>query len=294
MIELAPVCVFVYNRPEQTKKTLAALQKNYLAEDTRLIVFCDGPKEGESELEILKVRNLIKSIGGFKSVEIYKSYSNLGLAQSIINGVSKILSKSKKVIVLEDDLITSKNFLHFMNQALNYYEEQKQIFSISGYTMELKSLANLEKDCYFGVRGSSWGWATWHDRWENVDWEVKDYNQFKFNIKKQIQFSKGGSDMPFMLMKQMKKKIDSWAIRWCYHQFKYGFLTVFPAKSKIENIGFGEHATNTKKAKRFRTSLDIGNQTKFDFQKEIIRSKKIEKEFRSMFSFYNRLKNKLS
>jgi hypothetical protein len=293
-MDLAPVCLFTYNRLEQTKKTLAALQRNPLAKETHLIIFSDGPKKSEPNTEIVKVRNYLKSVTGFKLIEINESSYNRGLADSIIRGVSEILLVSNKVIVMEDDLITSKNFLHFMNQALNFYKEQRKICSVSGYTMQLRSLVNSEKDYYFGVRASSWGWATWQDRWESIDWEVEDYKRFKYNILQQIKFSKGGSDMPFMLRNQMKNNIDSWAIRWCYHQFKKNMLTVFPTKSKIENIGFGEHATHTKNPNRFKTSLDTGEQTRFEFHAEIVRSKIIEKEFRKMFSFYNRLRDKLS
>ena len=293
MANLATVCLFTYNRLDKTKKTINALQKNYLSKDTHLVVFSDGPKNIQSKEEIEKVRCFLKNIDGFKSVKIHESPTNQGLAQSIIKGVTKVISLDQKVIVLEDDLISSQNFLNFMNQALDFYCLEKKFFSISGYTMDLKSLNNHAPDYYFGRRGSSWGWATWNDRWENIDWDVKDYKKYKWNLKKILQFSKGGSDMPFMLRKQMKNRIDSWAIRWCYHQFKYDLLTVFPSKSKILNIGFGKKATHTKKLTRFETNLDNGIQKSFTFEKKIVQNTKLEKEFRGKFSFFKRLKDKL-
>tara|TARA_R110001632_G_scaffold101693_1_gene209581 strand:- start:8164 stop:9051 length:888 start_codon:yes stop_codon:yes gene_type:complete len=295
MKELAPICLFTYNRFEETKQTIKALQRNFLAKESHLMIFSDGAKKDNSlSLEkIQKIRDYLKTIDGFKSVKIYESDSNQGLAVSIIKGVSLIIKQYKKVIVIEDDLITSPNFLDFMNQALNFYQDKNEIFSISGYTMNLKSLNNSQSDYYLGLRASSWGWGTWLNRWENIDWDMEDYNNFKWNLKKQYQFMKGGSDLPYMLRKQMTQKIDSWAIRWCYFQFKENLLTVFASKSKVVSIGFGSQATHTKSTERFDTELDDGKQIFFNFDKKITRNKKLEKEFRNKFSFMNRLKDKL-
>ncbi|NVK51785.1 MAG: glycosyltransferase [Flavobacteriaceae bacterium] len=293
MKELAPICLFTYNRFDETKQTVEALQKNFLAKESDLIIFSDGAKNDKVLEKILKIRKYLKTIDGFKSVKIYESPTNQGLATSIINGVSQVIKKYKKVVVLEDDLITSPNFLNFINQALSFYKEKKDVFSISGYTMDLRSLNNYEKDYYLGLRASSWGWGIWIDRWGNVDWSVEDYDNFKWNLMSQYRFMKGGSDLPHMLRKQMNKKIDSWAIRWCYYQFKNNLLTVFASKSKIVSIGFGPEATHTKKTDRFETKLDDGSKRIFEFDEELIRNKKLEKEFRNKFSMLNRLKNKL-
>jgi GR25 family glycosyltransferase involved in LPS biosynthesis len=129
------------------------------------------------------------------------------LANSIISGVSQILKEHDKVIVLEDDLITSPNFLDFMNQALNFYQGNKQIHSISGYTLDLPSLKNYTKDYYLGYRASSWGWGTWKEKWESVDWNVSKYREFKRNPLQQIKFMKGGSDLPHMLSNQIRGKL---------------------------------------------------------------------------------------
>lgn len=293
MGDYAPICLFVYNREQETIKTIEALKKNFLAKESDLIVFSDGPKNNNVSKDVLELRVFLKSIKGFKSVTIKEAEKNKGLANSIIEGVSLVLDKYGRVIVLEDDLVTTPNFLNFMNQALEFYKNERKIFSISGFTMDLNALKNYEDDFYLGLRASSWGWGTWKDRWNEIDWEVKDYDKFKNNIFLNYKFMKGGSDMPQMLKKQMLNKIDSWAIRWCYHQFKYDLLTVFPAKSKIINIGFGLNATHTrKKQSRFEPKMDNGKQKTFHFKVNLVRNKKLEKDFRGKFSFYSRLKNK--
>lgn len=290
---LAPICFFTYNRLFETQQSIIALQKNNLALDSDLYIFSDGYKNEVEKSKVKEVRKYIKSVSGFKSVTIFESSNNKGLANSIISGVTQIINKYEKVIVLEDDLITAPNFLDFMNQALRFYQESPLIHSISGYTMDLPGLSKYTLDYYLGYRASSWGWGTWKDKWQDVDWEVKDYHKFKKSLFRQIKFMRGGSDLPKMLKNQMQGKIDSWAIRWCFNQFQNDRFTIFPARSKLVTIGMGEDATHTKQTKRFETKLDIGNETLFHFDKEPEKNKKLIKEFAQKFSIKNRLLEKL-
>ena len=151
---LAPICLFTYNRLSETIQTVEALQKNELAVESDIFIFSDGPKHEKDILLVNAVRKYIKSINGFRSITIIDSENNKGLAKSIIDGVTQIVEKYDKVIVLEDDLITSQNFLSFTNQALDFYEKNSNIFSISGYTLNLPSLSKYNKDLYLGVRAS--------------------------------------------------------------------------------------------------------------------------------------------
>lgn len=289
---LAPICLFTYNRLNETQQTVEALKRNYLASQSELYIYSDGPKNPDKAAKVSEVRAYLKGVTGFKSVQIIESTSNKGLANSVIAGVSEVISKFGKVIVLEDDLISAPNFLNFMNQALDFYHENQKIFSISGFTLDLPTLKTYDKDIYLGYRASSWGWATWKNRWEHVDWEVKDYPAFKWNVFEHIRFMRGGSDMPHMLWKQMHGVIDSWAIRWCYCQFKKDLLTVFPSKSKIVNIGIGEEATHTKKSKRYYASLDEVDKLQFEFLDQIIIDDRLRKEFKGKFSILSRLNDK--
>ena len=289
---LAPICLFTYNRLSETQQTIEALKKNFLASKSDLFVFSDGPKNAGAKLKIEDVREYLRSINGFMSVTIFESEENKGLAKSIISGVTQIIKKEGKVIVLEDDLITTPNFLDFMNQALVYYANNPKIHSISGYSHDLPTLKKYPKDYYLGYRACSWGWGTWADKWENIDWKVESYNQFKYNYIEQFRFMVGGSDMPRMLKRQMKGHIDSWAIRWCYDQFRNKRLTVFASKSKVKSIGFGNDATHTKTSKRFNTVLDTNLQREFSFENELLVDKRLKSEFQNNYSIVNRLKSK--
>lgn len=289
---ISPICLFVYNRPDETKKAITALQLNFLASKSDLYIFSDGPKNYKDSLNVKSVRDYISSVSGFKSITISSSEENKGLANSVIDGISKIIALSGKVIALEDDLITTPNFLNFMNQALDFYEKDKQVFSISGYSSDLQSLSDYNKDYYVNYRASSWGWGTWIDRWSLVDWEVKTYPKFKYNIFEQIRFMRGGSDLPRMLKMQMKGKINSWAIRWCYCQFLYNMITINASKSKLDNIGFNINATHNKRVKKAHCKLDKTDKENFIFDVNPTINNKLIVECRKIFSFSSRFKNK--
>lgn len=292
MNQLAPIVLFTYNRLKETKRTISALQNNFLAKESLLYIFSDGPKNENSVDKINEVRAYLDTVAGFKKVIIYKSRENKGLAKSIISGVTEIVNSAGKIIVLEDDLVTSTNFLDYMNQALNFYQEDEAIASISGYNLDLPSLSNSE-DFYFGYRNSSWGWGTWKEKWNKVDWEMKDYDEFCKDKHRKKLFKRGGSDMLRMLNKQMTGKIDSWSIRFSYHHSKYDLKTVFPTKSKIINEGFGADATHTAGAKRFNTTLDLSGKRDFKFEKFKEMDSQLVKEFADKYSILNRGIDKL-
>ena len=199
---LAPVVLFCYNRLDTLSQTVDALKKNFLARDSELYIFSEAAKNNSDIIEVDKVRAYVKTIAGFKLVTVYEATENKGLANSIIYGVSKIFKEHNELIVLEDDLVTSPNFLNYMNDSLTRFKENQSVFSISGYSFNLRT--NFQSEFYFLNRGWSWGWATWKNRWEKTDWNVSDYESFSFDRESQRQFAKGGSDLNQMLKKQMK------------------------------------------------------------------------------------------
>lgn len=291
-MKLAPICLFTYNRLIETKLTVEALQNNFLAAESELFIFSDGPNK-DNQHKVNSVREYINTITGFKRVTVFESKANEGLANSIIYGVTKIINQFGHVIVLEDDLVTTPNFLDFMNQSLNFYRTDDSVFSISGYTMNLKSLKTLSKDYYFGKRASSWGWATWKNEWLSVDWDVISHNEF-MKSKSQIKlFNAGGSDMSNMLKAQINGKIDSWAIRFCYQQFLNNQACVFPKISKIQSIGFSKEATHTHGARKFITDLDDTGNRIFVFENFYYYDEAIVKEFYDKFSFKQRVFDRL-
>lgn len=293
-MNLSPIVLFVYNRIKNTKSVIKALKKNLLSEHSILYIYSDGGKSESDYDKIEELRKFLNTVSGFKEVVLIFREKNYGLKKNIIEGVSDVISKHGKVIVLEDDLITSSNFLNFMNAALDYYANNDRVHSISGYTMPLKSLNSCEKDFYFGLRASSWGWATWDRIWDRVDWTVRDYDSFSSSKKLRKSFNKGGKDMVNMLKNNVLGKIDSWAIVFCYDQWKNNRVTIFPSKSKVVNFGFSESATNTKNnIPEYKAIIDQSDKRNFNFDSEILLEPKLLSEFSFKFSYVIRIKNKL-
>ncbi len=245
---LAPLVVFVYRRPDVTKQMLAAINRNCLAEQTDAFIFCDGFKDASDKDSVTAVRDIVHEFARhnrFKSVTIKEASANKGLANSVISGVAEVIHTYGKVIVLEDDLLTSHNFLNFMNDCLDFYEDDASVWSIGGTLRKMRRLDKYKKDIYAHYRIGSWGWATWINRWERVDWNISDYDSFIKNRKQKRRFNRGGSDLTGMLRAQHKGQIDSWAVRWGYQASKENMVSIFPRKSLVKNIGFGEDATHT-------------------------------------------------
>lgn len=238
---LSPIILFVYNRLDHTRKTVEALQKNELAKESTLYVFADGAKENATEEQrqkIKDVRDYIHTITGFDEIIIEEAVKNKGLANSVITGVSKVINEHGKVIVVEDDIVTHPFFLRFMNDCLEVYEQRGDIFSIAGNSQKVKMPKYYRQDIYLISRVCSWGWATWVDRWNQVDWNMSDYTEFSSSKSQIDKFNRAGNDLYPMLQMQMNGLIDSWAIRWQYELYRKNMYCVYPRHTFCSNTGF--------------------------------------------------------
>jgi hypothetical protein len=290
---LAPVILFTYNRPKHTINVLEALNKNNLAKDTILYIFQDGPKKGEDFDKINETIDIIKSKNWCKEYILEINKNNKGLANSIIEGVTKVIEKHNKVIVLEDDLITSPFFLDYMNDALNFYENNEKVGSISGFNYPEKNFKiekSYNKNYFFSLRPHSWGWGTWKNKWIKSDWAINDFENF--DIEKIEDFNKGGSDLYNMLKNQKEGKIDSWAIRWAFTCFNNNWMTVYPVKSLVYNIGFDGSGTHN--SPNFMKSQEfVSKKIFYNFESEVKLNEKIVEDFKNIFEYQPRLIDKV-
>ena len=239
---LSPIVLFVYNRPLHTEQTIEALKKNELADKSDLFIYSDGPKV-ENDENVLKVREYIKTIDGFKSVTIIERDHNLGLAGSIISGVTEIVNKYGKVIVLEDDLVTSEFFLKFMNDALNHYENVEKVVCVSGFVPEIDMLP----ETFFLKGADCWGWGTWKRGWilfeKNGEVLLSGLKEKKMLREFDIN---GQSPRSAMLRDQISGKVDSWAIRWLASAYLNEKFCLYPGKTLINNIGLDGSGVNSR------------------------------------------------
>lgn len=285
----APVVIFAFNRVEPVKACVEALLANREAKDTDLFVFVDGPREGKpGEMEkVAQVRAFASSITGFRSLSTSFSETNRRLGPSIIAGVSQVLNQYGRAIIMEDDLVCGKNYLSYMNQCLDFYEDKKEVFSICGYTNAVELPRDYPYDTYFCPRNASTGWATWEDRWLTVDWELRDWESVKRTARAFNRW--GGSDCYSMLCDWKEGRNQSWAIRFCYSQFKQNRVSVFPATSHIYNIGFDGEGTNCRKWSRFKSVFDTSENKDFVFPSEVKVLPSIKKSFLAYHSLRVRI-----
>jgi len=239
----SPIVLFVYNRLFHTKKTIEALVKNYGAKESDLIIYSDASKNTEGKNRVDNVRKYLKTIKGFKSVKIIERKENYGLAKSIISGVSEVVNKYGMVIVLEDDLVTSKYFLQYMNEALKVYYKENKVISVHAYVYPVKQ----QMPETFLMRGADcWGWATWKRGWKLFESDAKKLKRELIKNKLVYKFNMDGvSNYMQMLDDFIDGKNNSWAVRWHASAILNDKLTLYPGKSLIKNIGLDNSGINS-------------------------------------------------
>lgn len=258
--EPAPVALFVYKRADHAAMTLSALRQNALAKNTDVYIFSDGPKGVEDRDAVQQVRALIEGVEGFASVTVRARDQNIGLAQSVISGVTEIVNKHGRVIVIEDDLITHPSTLLYFNQTLDHFQDHLGVFSISAYNYPQRLMQipeDYEYDVYAIPRMQCWGWATWADRWAKADFDVPDFQ--RFNSSKTETEAYGhwiGNDSLNTLRLCMAGEKDVWACRWVYTHFRNHAVCICPTRSYIDNIGLDGSGMNCGASSRLSNDLN--------------------------------------
>jgi len=304
MFKYTPIIIFSYNRKTKLNNLIKSLKKNKEYKYSKVYIYQDFYKPKENERNIKKVNNTIISLKKIKekNVKIVFRKKNFGLAKNIILGVTEIIKIHKRAIILEDDLIVSKFFLNYMNKALSFYQNKKKIFHINGWSFDLNLEKNLKYNNYFLKLPSSWGWATWADRWKffekNPELIIKNWSALKvkkFNFDNNFNFFS-------QIERNRSNKLNSWAIFWYAVIFEKEKLCVYPKHSYVSNTGFDSNATNTKKKiNLFKSRLKEKNKIsylQFDknlkennkIVKEIIRKMKLEKKYSLFKKIINYLK----
>ena len=253
MTTLAPIIVFCYNRPEHLRKTMNWLRANKHAEESPLYVFCDGPKVNATDEQLQKIaaaRAVVDELAvvpAFKEVHILKRDENLGLGTSIITGVTEVINNHGKAIILEDDLETSPLFLDYMNKCLDHYEARKSVFSISGLSRphpERFYPKDYPYDVYVSLTHHPTGWATWADRWAQVDWDAKAYDVMKDQPEMIAAFRRIEYPEWDDLKRVKENGKNIWSVRFGLAHFVNHAVSICPIVSYINHIGWDEEGTN--------------------------------------------------
>ena len=295
------IVIFAFNRSDLLQRTLTALADNDLADKASVTFFCDGPRHEKDESGTRAVRELAKKAQGFASVEVVERPKNMGCAASIIDGLTEMFRLHERLIVIEDDIVTSPYTLRFLSEGLARYADNEKVFNIAAWTpphIARNLPAEYPYDVYAIPRFNCWGWASWRDRFQDIDWTVKDYRTFKNSPQLRKAFNAGGDDLSSMLDDQMQGKIDAWDIRADYARFKKNMLGINPVCSYALSIGMGS-GTHTTTATTYWDS-DISLAVEHPrFMDEVSVDKKIHKIYYKCISgqktpFTVRAINKLS
>jgi putative methyltransferase (TIGR04325 family) len=231
----APIALFVYSRPDHTYQTIEALKRNPESIHTDLVIFSDAPKTLKHDTAVKQVRDYISKINGFRSLTIHHRTHNFGLAKSIIKGVTEVLKNHERVIVMEDDLVTSPHFLKYMNEGLDLFADKDSVISIHGYVYPVKRPL---PEAFFLRGADCWGWATWRRGWEifNPDGQFLLDELRRRGLLKAFDFN-GAYSYSSMLERQIKGLNNSWAVRWHASAFLANKFTLYPGRSLVHNIG---------------------------------------------------------
>lgn len=234
-LQLAPIVLFVYNRPEHTRRTIESLLHNPLAAESELIVYSDGPRHRSDREPVGKVRDFLQGVTGFRNLTVRASENNQGLARSIIEGVSNVINEYGRVIVLEDDLVVAPYFLAYMNDALEYYADVEQVMHVSGYWHPVGPL--MREETFYLRVPSSWGWATWSRAWNFFKKDADDLMQ-RFSAEDIVRFNLDDAcDFWEQVRHNRQGKADTWAIFWYATIFEKNGLCLYPPQSLVNNAG---------------------------------------------------------
>jgi hypothetical protein len=256
---LAPIVLFVYNRPDKTQIVLNALAANPEAKQSILYIYCDGEKAGASNETLEKIkqtRRIAKNENRFKEVKVIEQADNKGLSNSIITGVTEICNKYGSIIVLEDDIVTAPFFLSYINTALHFYKDEERVGCISAYWYNTKTQL---PETFFLKAQSCWGWGTWKNSWKEFE---PDGNKLLAKLeasKLTREFDLDGSiKYTNMLKDQITGKNHSWAIRWDAVNFLKKKLCLYPCSSLVQNIGFDGDGVHSDATNYYNVSLSNG------------------------------------
>jgi hypothetical protein len=235
--ELAPVAVFAYKRPDHLRRALQSLAANSQAARSALYLFCDGPRQQGDEPAVARTRAVAREQRWCREVHIIEQPQNLGLARSIISGVTDLCQRYGSVIVVEDDLELSPYFLDFMNESLQCYRDEPRVMQVSGYMFPVP--VPSARETLFLPLTTSWGWATWERAWRHLDREAGVESPILRDPRQRRAFDLHGAyAYSAMLQAQQQGQIDSWAIRWYHTVFACQGLVLYPAHSLVRNSGF--------------------------------------------------------
>jgi hypothetical protein len=229
------VVIFTYDRPDHLERLLYTYYKNQISVLLPTTIYMDAPKSSEAKKAQIKTTKIINRYNDvFKNIKLIKRKINLGSKMNIITGITESFDNFKKLIILEDDLVLSENFLEFLSVCLEYFEGSEYVYHISGCSL-IENTPTL--DPYFTKYMNCWGWGTWKDKWQQLCPSSRSY-KYDMNKDEIYNFNFDNShDFHRQLYENRKGMISTWAILWYACIFKNDGLCLSPGISLVDNKG---------------------------------------------------------
>lgn len=279
------IAVFCYKRAAKLKTAMEALLKNPECRELDIIFFCDGARNEKDLPGVMATRDYINSLTGFKNVLKQFREKNLSTGPNFQQGLTYLCKHYEQFIVIEDDLVVTPNYLRYMLDALDFYRDEKSVFTISGFAFPMKK-EDYPFDTFIHERFCCYGWASWSNRVQHVIW---DHNQLATIMKTSPQFKarldKEGMDLYRILKKQLNGDISTWDIQMQVHVAENRLKVVYPVLSKAANIGFDNESTNTFGVDYLKTVTDPGEKRGFSFCNVATRNPSLVRQVRKPYSF---------
>jgi len=241
MNQLYPIVLFVYKRFAVTHRVIEALKENPEAPSSELIIFSDAPKTTFDSPKVEELRRFLRTIKGFRTIQLRFRDENLGLARSFISGISEILQVYEAAIILEDDNLVSKSFLSYMNESITYYKGNPRVSCVTGYSYPL---IPKMRGAYFLRGAETWSIGVWRESWTGVEWDEKKLIQQLKELKSYSRFSFGGFGIPELLELQRNGSVDSWGVRWWASSYVRSLHCLYPPEPLCVSIGYGDDSVH--------------------------------------------------
>lgn len=288
-MKYAPVLIPTLNRYKHFRECLESLAKCKDAENTEVYIGLDYPPSAKYEKGYEDIKQYLEKCGNltFKKIHVIKREKNYGFgchgnANELINLVFR---KYDRYIITEDDNVFSYNFLSFINQGLNLYEDDPDVIFICGYNYPIKR-DGFTDNHYFSHEFSAWGYGTWKKKREGIKGvATREYlRSIVRSAKFMLKIYKNEPRLINTLIYIYQSHQIYGDTMYVSYQYLENKLSVFPVISMTRNQGFDGSGSTITKANDVITHQTIDNSLSIelrrrDVQLDEIMMKRVQKYF---------------
>lgn len=240
-IDQPPVALFIFKRPEHTRRVFDAIRR---AQPRQLFVFADGPRSSQEAVLCSETRAILNRVDW--PCEIVTDYSdtNMGLRRRLVSGINAVFERVEEAIFLEDDCLPDPTFFRYCAELLDRYRNEPRVMHISG---DCFTRNHLHTSYYFTRYAHVWGWASWRRAWEQYDAAMAGWNDpaIRADLLARCSSDQERAFWAMILPDVQSGRIGTWDYQWAFALLRANALAINPRVNLIRNIGFGSGATHT-------------------------------------------------